>query len=298
MTTTQVCEESAVIVGVDGSAGSAAALAWAIGHQAVLGPVTPVSSFHVETFGDGLGMASAYVDLLSALQKGAEQRLGEATSAFSPEVGERARVLQGLAGPVLVSAARDASLLVVGSRGRSALVETLLGSVGSYCVKHAAVPVAVVPEPAVAEPGLDTIVVGVDGSDNSIAALEWVRDHVPASGTVLAVGCWSATRGMGAVPVPGLMEEVRDETLDMLDAAVRQVFAPNEKLGAGGPEIRLAAEMGDPRHVLSNLASDADLLVIGARGRVGLQHLLLGSVATSLLHHPTVPTVVVPASSD
>jgi nucleotide-binding universal stress UspA family protein len=52
------------------------------------------------------------------------------------------------AGPALVEAARDADLLVVGSRGRGGWKALLLGSVSMHCVTHAPGPVVVVREPA------------------------------------------------------------------------------------------------------------------------------------------------------
>jgi nucleotide-binding universal stress UspA family protein len=53
-------------------------------------------------------------------------------------------------------------------------------------------------------------------------------------------------------------------------------------------------EFGDPRAALIDAARSADLLILGARGRGGLAHLLVGSVTTALLHRPVVATVVVP----
>jgi nucleotide-binding universal stress UspA family protein len=57
-------------------------------------------------------------------------------------------VVQGSPGPVLLAASRDADYLVVGSAHKSAATRFLLGSVSQYCVRHATIPVMVVPVPA------------------------------------------------------------------------------------------------------------------------------------------------------
>lgn len=294
MNETRVANSLPVVVGVDGSVGSLTALAWAVSKQAILGPITPIAAFHVETFVEGIGMGRAYADLTDAVRSGAEERLATAVAGCPPDIAKRSRVLQGHAGPALVEIGRQGGMLVLGSRGRSALVETLFGSVGSYCVKHSEVPVAVIPDGVPVDFELETIVVGLDGSANSEAALAWARDHLSSSGTILAIGCWSANRGIEPVPVPGLMEDLRDETLAMLDRSVTSVFGESWQRSGREQQVRLIVEMGDPRAVLAEAAATADLLVIGSRGRRGIPHLLLGSVATSLLHHPTAPTVVVP----
>ena len=59
------------------------------------------------------------------------------------EVEVRPYVTEGRAGPVLAGAAEGADLLVVGCRGHGGLAETLLGSVGQYCVHHAPCPVVI-----------------------------------------------------------------------------------------------------------------------------------------------------------
>jgi nucleotide-binding universal stress UspA family protein len=62
------------------------------------------------------------------------------------------------------------------------------------------------------------------------------------------------------------------------------------------PPVEMLVLAGDPRAVLLSASADADLLVVGSRGHGVLEHLLLGSVASALAHHPTVPTIVVPSA--
>jgi nucleotide-binding universal stress UspA family protein len=279
-----------VIVGVDGSEGSQLALDWAANKAESLGPVVPVAAYHIDSLVDGVGSVSVYDDMIDVLRQDAEARV-EASTKAHPEVAANGRVVRGYPGPALVKAAEDQRLLVVGSRGRSALVETLLGSVASYCVKHATVPVAVIPHETPTDQPMKHLVVGVDGSPNSDAALAWAARHVAPGGKITALTC--------RVPAPYALELVPPPPLPFseLKAVVDQAVARTvESVGDVDAEIVSEVVDGDPRMALRDAAEQADLLVIGSRGHRGAAYLLVGSVTTSLVHHPTVPTVVVPAS--
>lgn len=147
-----------VVVGVDGSACSEAALAWALRQAVLLGAdleavacwQTPVSI----SSGAGYGI---YVDPSSydltgptaeALEKTVAAASGEVAGAET--VAVRTRVVHDYPVKALLEAAEGADLLVVGSRGHSELSSVLLGSVGLHCVTHAPCPVVVVrhPKPA------------------------------------------------------------------------------------------------------------------------------------------------------
>lgn len=278
-----------VVVGVDGSDGSQLALEWAANKEDVLGPVVPVAAYHVDTLVDGVGTVSMYDDMIDALRLDAGARILSSIEGHE-ELAERGRVVRGHAGPALVRAAEHQRMLVVGSRGRSALVETLLGSVASYCVKHASVPVAVIPEGTATDRPLEHLVVGVDGSTNGDAALAWAANHVAPGGKITAVAC--------RVPAPYALELVPPPPLPfgqlegLVEAAVERAMGSPDEVDT---DVAIEVIDGDPRVVLRDTAEDADLLVVGSRGHRGAAYLLLGSVTTSLVHHPTVPTVVVPA---
>ncbi len=94
------------------------------------------------------------------------------------------------AGPALVEIGNGADLIVVGTRGRSGLKDTMLGSVSSYVVANATVPVAVIPVGASVDETARRVVVGVDGSVNSLRALSWAVRHTPPETTIEAVHCW------------------------------------------------------------------------------------------------------------
>jgi nucleotide-binding universal stress UspA family protein len=139
MTTDQ---ERRIVVGVDGSPSSQAALRWAIGQAKVTGAsVQAVTAWHYP---------AAYgwedVGLVGDFQGTAQQVLSQALSAASgiaPGVSMDPLVLEGYAADVLLRTAGGADLLVVGSRGHGGLTSALLGSVSLHCVLHAPCPVLV-----------------------------------------------------------------------------------------------------------------------------------------------------------
>jgi nucleotide-binding universal stress UspA family protein len=135
-----------IVVGVDGSEGSRVALRWAAEearlHQADL---DVVYSWHhpYETFVPMWGLPP-WEELESQARETLEKLIAdEGLSDTTPPT--RAVLVQGPAAPVLLDAAKDADLLVVGARGHGAFTGMLLGSVSQHCVTHARCPVSVVP---------------------------------------------------------------------------------------------------------------------------------------------------------
>lgn len=278
-----------VVVGIDGSKGSRIALEWALDKQNSLGRVRTVTAFRTGPFGDGFGSFADVDPGVEIYQEAAEQQLREVLNTTDKSLFDDAQVVHSPAGPALVQASADASLLVVGNRGRSSLAEVLLGSVGSYCVKHSKVPVAVIPRDTPTQKPLERIAVGVDGSPNSRAALRWAIDHIEQNGTVTVVGSYdpSSYAMEGYVPSLELLEKQVRATLE---ESVADVVGNTEV----GPKIELTVGTNGPRKDLRTAGEAVDLLVIGARGHRGVVYLMLGSVAASLLHHPKCATVVVP----
>jgi nucleotide-binding universal stress UspA family protein len=142
-------DNRAIVVGVDGSAGSKAALAFAVEEGLARGVTVEVVTTWL--------MGPMAADIVAATSYDSEQQRARDTQDAAV-----AEVLQGLderptiskvvlheySGQTLVDAARDAALLVVGSGRKNVLARTLLGSVSEYCVRHSSVPVVVVPDPA------------------------------------------------------------------------------------------------------------------------------------------------------
>ncbi len=284
-----------VVVGIDGSDNSHHALAWALAKRCRLGEVTPVMVFQPQSALDlipRLGRPEEASTIRTAAEAELRQAIDASHDADSGMI-ERARVIEGYPGVGLVDAAEDADLLVVGTRGRSSLATMVLGSVSEYCAKHASVPVAVVPEGFPADRPLSTIVVGVDGSGYAEAALRWAIDHVEPDGRIIAAG---------ALSIWGYMAGDFDPPADLMEQQIRRAIEQSVERVTGtdyrGPRITIQVSNEDARVALRDLAAaEADMLVIGARGTSGVAYLVLGSVSTALIHHPTVPTVLIPSPS-
>jgi nucleotide-binding universal stress UspA family protein len=138
---------STIVVGVDGSEESVEALRFALGEAARChAALKAVTAWHVPPAAYGMGW-SVPVDSESfeaVARKRLEHTLDDAgVSTAGIEVD--AEVVEGEAAEVLCDAARDAELLVVGSRGFGALRTLVTGSVGQACMHHAPCPVVIVP---------------------------------------------------------------------------------------------------------------------------------------------------------
>jgi nucleotide-binding universal stress UspA family protein len=137
---------------------------------------------------------------------------------------------------------------------------------------------------------LDRIVVGVDGSENSVDAVAWAAGIAAATGAeVIAVHAVGLLEHVGpdeTVPAASHREEIRARFED-------QWCAP---LGEAGVRCRRLLRDGSPMNVLLALAEeeDADLIVVGSRGMGGYPELLLGSTSTQVAQHARCPVTVVP----
>jgi nucleotide-binding universal stress UspA family protein len=135
------------------------------------------------------------------------------------------------------------------------------------------------------------IVVGVDASPHSTAALRWALWHAERlSGEVIALLCWQ----MPFYGMPGGFD--RDELDQRAKVLLRQTVAaavPEPPV----PLLTVVAE-GDPTEALIEASSEANLLVLGTRGRSPFAGLMLGSVSQGCSAHANCPVVLVKKSDD
>lgn len=285
-------DSPSVIVGVDGSPGAVHALAWAVAKSDALGRVGLVHVFTQPSRSELEAWFGANIDR-SVIRRAAEAHLTKAVCATNPDLLHRARLVEGHPGVKLCEVSAEAALLVVGTQGRDSDSVHPLGSTSTHCALHASVPVAVIPAHVPTDQPLGRIVVGVDGSAHADRALRWAVDHVADGGRIQAVGALPAQIPIDdEQPVPGLPpSEVLEK---QIRSRVEESVARVRGYPYDGPLIEIHAVVENPRVVLRDLAgSDADLLVVGARGLGPVPHLVLGSVSSALVQHPQVPTVVV-----
>ncbi|MGI5238966.1 universal stress protein [Dactylosporangium sp. CA-139066] len=287
---------TAVVVGVDGSPESLAAVDWAAGDAGRRGCRLRV--VHALQWPAGL-----YAPLGAPVPPLYETTVREATQRILDEAVARARAAApgievatdlpvGHPAAALLEESRQAVAVVVGSRGLGGFTGLLLGSVGAELAGHAACPLVVVRHtvrPAGPEAG--RVIVGIDGSHDARSALRFAFEQASYRGcAVTAVHAyqWPPTTGPGEMlPLVYDPAQLRDE----------ERLAVAESMSGWGEQypdvdVRQTVVRGRPAAVLTELSAGAELLVVGSRGRGGFTGLLLGSVSQAAVHHAACPVVV------
>jgi len=133
------------------------------------------------------------------------------------------------------------------------------------------------------------IVVGVDGSKQSKAALRWaVRQAEAIGGVIDAVIVWEIWTTSGMVPMTVVDERGAADAEKILTDELDEV------LGSERPvKVETHVVRGNAAGVLIDAASGAELLVVGSHGHGGFAAALLGSVSQHCVHHAPCPVVVV-----
>jgi nucleotide-binding universal stress UspA family protein len=141
---------------------------------------------------------------------------------------------------------------------------------------------------------METVVVGVDGSEGAAAALEFAAGEAALRNVRLRiVSAWevpAAVYGAGFTPPmdAGTLEAFGARAQEVADEASATVKKLHPSL-----EVETRALTGQPADVLLAESSDAGLIVVGRRGLGGFKSLLLGSVSQQVVHYATCPVVVV-----
>jgi len=289
-----------IVVGIDGSDTALAALDFALTEGSNRGlPVHVVHAWSVPIPPVPLGGASVNPSNDEALRDVAQQLLDEAlahATKFAPDVEVSGELRTSAPATALLTASHDAHMAVVGSRGHSAVGEVLLGSVSLQVAMHARCPVVVVhATPAGSAPGPEAgrVVVGVDGSPLSAAALrEAFREASLRRTGLTVVHAWT---GLAGFDVPG--GEVHWEQLarDSEDEELRMMAEQLAGLREEFPDVAVQQRLiqGRPAHEIADASRGAELVVVGSRGRGGFVSLLLGSVSHGVLHRAHCPVMVV-----
>jgi len=287
-----------VVAGVDGSECGLQAVRWAAAEAARRHLPLRLVAAHAWPAGGLVGDPGLGVDPRAVLRDLALRHLdvaaGEAAQVADDVEVERVEVT-GFPEAVLGSESRRAELVVVGDRGLGGFTGLLVGSVAVALAAHAECPVVVVRgmEPDLAAPLPERIVVGVDGSPASEAALAFAFDAADLRRVPLA-----AVHAWWDLVVDPTMGPLVD--WDAVDADEHEVLA--ERL-AGWAEsypdvpVRRLVVRDRPARALVEESGRAQLVVVGSRGRGGLRGMLLGSVSQALLHHAHCPVAVVRQSA-
>lgn len=271
-----------IVVGVDGTPESEAALHWAVDAAEAGGMAVRVVRAYLSQVSQWPAMgADGFIPEPPVDQYQAE--LDVAVAYVRERLGEGAgdgRLVYGNAAEVILEEAAGAELIVLGTKPRRRLEAAVLGSVATAVSAHATCPVVIVR--GAARPG--PILVGTDGSAGSDEALTFAFEHAARSGAhLLVVYCWQPFERHDA-PVDDVRALLHDWLAESL-AAYRDKYP--------AVAVRSKVVEGRPATALAELSTDASLVVVGSRGRGGIAGLLLGSVSQSLLRHADCPVAVV-----
>jgi nucleotide-binding universal stress UspA family protein len=286
-------EEHPVVVGVDGSESALRAVRWAAGEAARRRvPLRLLHICHLVPVRHPR-QVSPPADFQAAILDQGRHWLTEAAEAarrVSPDLPVTSDVRDGVPADVLITESRTAQLVVLGSRGLGGFTAMLVGSVAVALAAHGHCP-AVVVRSTVDAPEDGPVVVGVDGSELSDAAMTFAFEVAAGHGVPLvAVHTWQDSGITGAWAVlPGTID------WDWLQAEAEKLLA--ERLAAWRDkfpqvEVRAVVERSRPELALLTHAAGARLLVVGSRGRGAVAGLGLGSVSQYLLHHAECPVAV------
>jgi nucleotide-binding universal stress UspA family protein len=134
------------------------------------------------------------------------------------------------------------------------------------------------------------VVVGVDGSDQSVPTLRWAAAYAAATGATLrALLAWHYPAAVGTAPVGVAPASVSDGVRRQMNDVLGQAIAE----AAPGMDVDQQIGYGHPAEVLVEASREADLLVVGSRGHGAFSGMLVGSVSIHCVTHAHCPVVVV-----
>ena len=274
-----------VLIGVDGSAASAAALSWGLDyakhHKA---DVTLLQVADDSFLSDRSAFASESQAVSDRILKWGIDLAR--TSGFDGNIEGLAIVGHPVA--EFEKLAKDADLVVLGDHTGSKVGGAFFGSRSVKIAAVSAAPVIVVPEHIISHPRY--VLVGIDGSRGSENALHFAAEEASRRALPLrTVYAWMP-------PItPGLEQLWSEELLSAQhDAAEEALAIATAGLAERYPDVKIEREVvqAPPIGALLAAGKDAALMVVGSRGRGGLTRFLLGSVSQGVLSEPPCAVAV------
>ena len=285
-----------ILVAVDGSAESDAAVSWAareasMRHEPVtlMHVVQPVVVKWPVSAGQSTVAEWQEDNARHAIDQGRKSISAAVDVELPPDV--RTEVVYSHPVDALVDASTEARMIVVGSHGRGAGGRLLWGSVSRGVVEHAHCPVAVVHSDHPSDPVDPTapVLLGVDGSPASEAATAWAFDEASRRGVALvALHAWS---DVGVFPILGMdWRTYQGEGEELL---AERLAGWQERY----PDVQITRRLvcDTPARWLIEESQHAQLVVVGCHGRGGFAGMHLGSVAAAVAQSAKAPVIVVRA---
>lgn len=282
-----------VVVGYDGSDVCAVAVGFAVDEARMRGLTLEVmTAWDQPTVDLGMG-AGAAIDpgMSEVVARQAAELAAEGAAATSDSgVEVTSTAVMGPAGAALVERSRTADLLVLGSHGRHAVSDLLLGGVSRQVAAHSGCPVVVVRD----SPATRVVVVGIDGSAQAGRALDFAFDEASRRGWSLRVlHAWDVSVigfdvDASTYPAGGIFDDVKDA-----EARLSAEVLAGHVGRYPDVEVHVCLRRGSPAQLLVEASREASLLVVGSRGRGGFASLLLGSVSHKVIHRSACSVAIV-----
>jgi nucleotide-binding universal stress UspA family protein len=287
--------ELPLVVGVDGSDASLAAVDWAVDEAARLGlPLRLVHASLWERYEGAMALGGQERPSVQVLAEHIVASAAERARRRNPDGKVSTAILASEPADALLGEGNNAWLLVTGSRGRGELRGLLLGSVGLAVAARAHCPVTVVRGDSAGLAGThERILLGAGNPDTSGAAVRFAfREAEARACTLDVVRAWrcpahETVDHPAPAAEPARHHEERASAL--LDELLREATAAHPTV-----RVRRTTVEGPPAKVLVDRSAAADLVIVGARRRVGRLGLQIGRVSHTLLHHARCPVTVVP----
>jgi nucleotide-binding universal stress UspA family protein len=281
-----------VVVGIDGSSCAQHAAQWAAAEATRRhGALRLIHAYSLPPAGYS-GYNPYPAPLLAQLREEGQALLAGTAAALRrdhPTLDISTQQTHGDTAAVLQHASADAVLTVIGAHGRNR-VAVALGSVAAHIAATNPVPVAVIRPGDTPDAG--PVVVGVDGSPTSEAAIAFAFDAAAVRGAgLVAVHCWTDPAIDG--PVPAYSAVIADP--EPIANAERILLA--ERLAGWAdkyPDVSVQQVLAHdrPAPALLKYAATAQLIVVGTRGHGKLTSVLLGSISHALISHAACPVVI------
>jgi nucleotide-binding universal stress UspA family protein len=283
-----------VVVGFDGTPESEGAVRWAAVRAFALGAsLTVLHAVPLPGSGLRLEVPGATPPFEVALRERSSQvaaRGARLARAAEPGLSVRGVGVVGGAAAELIAHSADAAMLVVGRRRPGHVLVAALGSVSFAVSMHARCPVVVCPPGTAVQPRRSPrpVLVGVDGSSGSMAALDLGAAVAVATGSAVAVvAAWQDDAGQswgGGFTAPPAQEVASER----LERAEHHLHAQHPAL-----EVSSSTVEGDAVDVLVAASPGVGLVVVGSRGEGGFAGMMLGSVSHGVLRSAASPVAVV-----
>lgn len=281
-----------ILVAYDASLDAQAALDWAI-REARISDLPLLITFVRHDFvtreSSAATMSWSPAVVESLAPSGVEIVADGVARATAAGVVATSQILEGPTAAAIAEQSTEVAMIVIGSRGIGAIQGAFLGSVVPHVASHSHCPVIVVR--AGGDPSAP-VVVGVDGSAESLVTLGWAFEFADRHG--LAVDVRYAyeipiyPEIVPYIPPVELLTEVRASA----ERAVSDEAAQWSKRYPG-VVVTTHAVQGHPARMLADASRQASLVVVGSHGRGGFTGMLLGSTSQTLLHHAHCTVAVI-----